>query len=248
MSYTGSGFDARTRNLLVAESAAADPAPPTGAYMRYRANDLAGGNGAAVAVWPDQASGFDVLQVVGALQPTILANAINGKKALSFDGVLKNFTYPGPTFPTFAAADAFSFCVVAIPGGAANGNALTLNGATTWTIFYAPGGNQFGIFANGSSDFTAAVFASGVATAVTATRAAGGLVAASWFKSVTPIGSTGQALSSIDTAPTTDLLGAYAGPSSLFTGSIAEIIFYKRVLSAAELTQLGTYLTSFYGL
>lgn len=220
---------------------------PSNAFLRYRANNLTGNNGDPIDVWPDiSGTGADALQVVGSLKPTLQLNAINGKKALSFNGTLSNMSIQGS--PAFTADAAFSLCVVAIPGGAANGNVLTLNGATTWTLFYAPGGTQWGLFANGNSDSSAASFPLSTACAVLATRAAGALVAASWFKSASAIGSTGQALGSIPAAPTTDLIGAYAGPSSLFTGSIAEIILYKRVLSAGEITTLGAYLSAFYGL
>ena len=69
----GSGSSLPTANLL----------------MRFKADDISGTNGSAVASWPES-SGNNLpaaTQAISANQPTLIVNAINGHKAVNFDGV-----------------------------------------------------------------------------------------------------------------------------------------------------------------
>lgn len=58
-----------------------------GLVARYTANALAGANGSSVAAWNDSTpSANHLLQATGGAQPTIVTGAVNGKKAVSFNG------------------------------------------------------------------------------------------------------------------------------------------------------------------
>lgn len=57
----------------------------------YDANLIAGATGTAIATWPDSTpSAQNLVQATGAKQPTILAPAVFGRKAVSFDGITQS--------------------------------------------------------------------------------------------------------------------------------------------------------------
>lgn len=63
--------------------------PTANMLMRFKADDISGANGSAVSSWPESSGNNLPAAVQGtpASQPTLITNAINGHKAVSFDGV-----------------------------------------------------------------------------------------------------------------------------------------------------------------
>lgn len=66
-----------------------------GLIADLNADLLVGTTGTAIATWPDSTpSGNNLVQATGAKQPTIVAPAVYGKKALRYDGVTQSMRCP----------------------------------------------------------------------------------------------------------------------------------------------------------
>lgn len=65
----------------------------------YRADDLAGSEGEAISTWPDKSpNGWNLTGAAGE-RPVLRLNAVNGKKAVDFDGaddLMSSSLVPGP--------------------------------------------------------------------------------------------------------------------------------------------------------
>jgi hypothetical protein len=60
----------------------------TGIALRYKADDVTGSDGDAVSAWADSGGGgHDLAQAVGGKQPIVKVSAVNGHRAVQFDGV-----------------------------------------------------------------------------------------------------------------------------------------------------------------
>lgn len=62
--------------------------PTTNLLLRFKADDIAGANGSSVSSWPESSGNNHpaATQATTNLQPTLVTNAINGHKAVYFDG------------------------------------------------------------------------------------------------------------------------------------------------------------------
>lgn len=63
--------------------------PTANLLLRFKADDISGANGSAVSSWPESSGNNHPAATQGTVssQPTLITNAINGHKVVSFDGV-----------------------------------------------------------------------------------------------------------------------------------------------------------------
>lgn len=229
------------------DSTAPNPGSFSGLVAWFDASALTGlAEDDSVGTWPDRsANGNDATQATAANQPLYKASLIGGRPGLSFDGT--DFLATGDvSLGTFSMFIVFSATANGMPitHGDATG---TGNGHWIYTdegcaIDLRRGGAFSG--KNVSPDWGI----DGASRVVTHTfdgTHAGNLLY---------IDGTAQTLvdclSSVDpgTTPTAQALGIGARPTGAnpVTGSIAEVIVYDRVLTAAERQTVETYLGTKY--
>ncbi|MEM7392686.1 MAG: DUF2341 domain-containing protein, partial [Verrucomicrobiota bacterium] len=181
-------------------------------------------NGAFAALWGDLAAGNDATQAVAANQPSVLANALNGRTALRFDGN-DALTMPGIDTRTVFAVTRIDPATDDLDGfigetccdlGIRRANDVAWNHPGNGNDFSNPAGSTFRI--NGAN--TTAI-AEGVWHILEVVRGSG--------------------------TRTFESLGHYLG-GRYYHGDIAEVIIYDRELSATEIDELGSYLSNKYGL
>jgi hypothetical protein len=86
--------------------------PTANMLMRYKADDISGANGSAVASWPESSGNSLPAAVQGTAgsQPTLVTNAANGHKGVNFDGINDYLSLSGSALDVFrnrAAATVF---------------------------------------------------------------------------------------------------------------------------------------------
>ena len=212
-------------------------------------------NGASVTLWQDSSSFARNAMASGSATPTLVTNAIGGKPALRFDGADDHLTLP-TGFNDFTAG--MSLYVVMRPTVLQNGfKVLALgNGGGQHNVVLGRAGSSAGL-QYFTTDASGAVqwfntndgLVAGEAALISVVQEAGAANALSFAE----VAKNGVALfgQNVYVPPVTNRAVNYIGKSywaeGAFQGDIAEIIVYNRKLSAAEHTQVRTYVTQKYG-
>jgi hypothetical protein len=240
-----------------------------GLAMRFVADSISGSNGAPVTSWPET-SGAGLPAAVGPTshQPTLVTGAVNGHQAVSFSGTGQYLTLSGAALSVTTSATGYTIIAVTKPvsnsanrdvvhwknansssprlsmqaysGGVWSATAASADGSTSSTQ-----GISGGSVTNGSWQVTTAEW---VFTAATGTPAAGtgSLFVNGTSVDVENVGLTGT---STTTAQSTSVIGcdSISLNQDFFDGQIAEILFYKRALTATERGQVHSYVQTQYG-
>lgn len=202
--------------------------------------------GDQVGYWKDKSTtAAHVTQGIAANRPTLTANKVNGKAALTFDGSNDNLSksayttqnsLPGLTrIAVFSNANQVAWVTRVFDGG---GNGLTMNGS-------------FRVHADNAN------FSSFLPSGISGSAISLGIYSAVYANSAMSLrqNSVGVALSSTTgTIPATTAagnptlhIGSNIGANQFLNGPIAEYIIYNRGLSDAELTRVEAYLRKKWG-
>jgi hypothetical protein len=202
--------------------------------------------GDQVGWWKDKSpTGANVTQGTAANRPTLTANKVSGRAALTFDGSNDNLSRSSYTaqnslagltrIVVFSSTNVVAWVTRVFDGG---GNGLVMNGAflahannTNSTNFSPPG--------SVGSAMPAAVYSVVYANSAISLRQNG--------VSLNPISSTGTIPATTAAGNPTLHIGSNIGANQFLNGPIAEYIIYNRALSAAELTRVEAYLQKKWG-
>jgi hypothetical protein len=239
----------------VAFAAAIDPATISGISFRYRAEDVAGADGASVSSWPDS-SGLakDLSQATVANQPVIkrAVAALGGRDGVLFDGVNDNLIralLAGENLPSggtmFLVASQASQAgqqrpfTLSRPGpGLRSLIALSLVAGGPSFNFRDDAGINFGVSAPSlgtvGTPFISDGYCTPLAMQTTMNNAPG-------TKSATAAGISSQTQATMGAIQTT---GAFTG---FWNGHIVELIFYDHVLTEAERDGVRAWLAASVG-
>ena len=246
-----------TAYLGAEEVSALDPTSIEGLVGWYDSLDLTAmaqnsdGTGAVavgdqVGYWADKSGGGNhVTQATAANRPTLTANKVNGKAALTWDGSNDNLSKSAYTAQNslsgltrifvFSCANQVSWISRVFDGG---GNGITVNGNLR---LYADNTNYSGFVPTGSSSnaMPLGIYSAVYANSSMALRQDGVSVAVT---------------STVGTIPATTAagnptlhIGSNIGANQFLNGPIAEYIIYNRGLSDAELTRVEAYLRKKWG-
>jgi hypothetical protein len=235
----------------VVVSSAVDPVTVAAVIDYWDADDL-GANGTAVASWVGRKNSRSLAQATGASQPLVAANALNGHKAISLDGVDDFLSYTtGTAFATTSALECY--VVVRRAAGSSSGaNPILLSvdaGANDWdniasaeVITYANNNQEWYAFRNNVYGSTRSWLTTRDTYGVlhswwdgtNHTMAEGSVVG-------TPVAQTGTF------AATRIWVGSYQGASNFHTGNIAAIVLANG-LTGAERAGIEAYLAARYAL
>jgi hypothetical protein len=208
-----------------------------------------------VTQWADQSTnGNNAVQLIDTQAPLLLANAVNGRPALTFDG--------GDDFLEVADSDSISITgdlttmfVVRFTELSSGFKAIwakTLNNQPAPTDIYVPTGGGTSrrlVFFRGNGIVNGSVASSQQFTAGTFLLAGvemGGTTVRHYFNGL-PNGS-GSITAPVGDANGTLRIGTRADGVTRMKGEIAEIVIYNRVLSTTERRSLERYLIEKYGL
>lgn len=235
----------RLRGVLLgtgkAGGGAFTPASLSGLGAWYKADALALSDGAAVSSWADSSSGlFTATQATGSKQPTYKANQVNGLPAVLFN--VANHQYLTSGADATLASGCTLFAVV---------NPTVVN---IFQAIFGPStanGFEYLLTTAGKQRISGPSLSSTATTVQTAgawTRFSvdyDGTSAFHFFNKGTADGNSTVALA---TTSSTAVIGAHnAGVTQWWSGYIAEIIVYGRVLNSTERGQVDTYLSGKYG-
>lgn len=218
------------------------PASLTGLGAWYKADALALSNGAAVTSWADSGSGgFTATQATGAKQPTFQTAQVNGLPAVLFN--VTNHQYLTSGADTTFASGCTLFAVV---------NPTVVNIFQAIVGPSSTNGFEYLLTTAGKQRISGPTLSATATTAQTAgawTRFSVDYDASSafhFFNKGTADGNSTVALAT--TGTNTMVIGAHnAGVTQWWSGYIAEIITYGRVLNGTERGQVDTYLSAKYG-
>lgn len=209
-------------------------------------------NGSTVSSWGDKSgNGRNAAQATGAAQPTYTASAINGKSALSFDGgdnlaAVLSSDITTSNFTAFIVAKRNSTVAFAATlSGVAAGQANDFDNNGSAVIFDETADGSLLLLNNNGSKSSAPHPGNGVV--YQAATLFDGVNNTTYLNGVaqTPVADTNTL--SFHTL----YLGARFVGSAVtaqYNGLIAEIILYNRALSAAERSQVFTYLANKWGI
>jgi fibronectin type 3 domain-containing protein len=228
--------------------------PAQGLLLFLSADTLGLGNGSPVSSWSDGSGrGNDATASGG---PVFSASGFNGQPAVVFDGVNDHFTLPAG-FSDFTSG--MSLFVVAEPTTLQSGFKLVVLGnsggldsmglgragtSSGLQFFNTDASNSFGWFDTSSG------LASNV-QAVFAVHQAGGSANSTVSAAITVDGaSVGGGSVYVPPIKTRSLnyIGKSYWSDGYFQGSIAEVVLYKRLLSASEQAGVQAYLAAKYDL
>ena len=189
-----------------------------------------------VSEWRDKSgNGRTFSQSTGNNQPTVSANAQNGKAALTFDGT--NDSFSGPV--TFSLTSTHSVFVVVNP--TVRKIASFLAGAVSAELIYGDGsasfsGSKFGAFGVGRAVYGGGTITTGAYQVVSVVCSGSTLPAnlSMWTNGsggAVSVVTSGTAPAAALTAPLT--IGTSAS-SQFWNGSIGEMLIYSRSLSDTE--------------
>lgn len=204
--------------------------------------------GDQVGYWKDKSTtAAHVTQGTAANRPTLTANKVGGRAALTFDGTNDNLSKSSYTAQNSLAA----LTRIAVTGNAnqvgwitrvwsGGGDGLTLNGGfrvlvdatgSNFTTFQVPGISTNAI--------PVAIYSTVYANSAMSLRA----------NSVSVTGTVIGTIPSATAAGSPTLhIGSNIGANQFWNGPIAEYIVYNRALSNAELTSVENYLKKRWGL
>lgn len=251
MSYTGSGFDKRLRNLLFAFETAAPPPPPApqppaGSYIWLDASVLTGANGDPVSTWPDSSGNSLDASDNGNPSPTLALDFDGGgNKGVDFNGVNQSMGWIGQL--DFTGVAGITVCGVMIADAAAGANLLSSFQTRDWGMFWdAPG--ALGVYTTVSVE-SSAVFPNAALLAFEMQQPRDGSdVPRFWLNGGTSAGAGSSFIGSIEDVPLGTALGQYIGGGFFMGVTIGDLLIYKRQFDAADRTEWGAYIASKYGL
>jgi fibronectin type 3 domain-containing protein len=236
-----------------------NPALPTaGLYLALDAQTAAlqYSNGSAVTSWQDISGNARHASGSGGTRPTLVADGINGKPVLRFDGVDDHLVLPSG-FQDFTAGvslfivkrssvltSAFKMLILGNGAGQQNVGLGRAGQTGGYQYFTNNNGGSYGWFDTPSG------LAAGQTALVSVLQEGGAANASSYAelaKNGTPV--FGQL---VYVPPVTTRSLNYIGKSywsdGMFQGDIAEIILYNRKLNATELAGVQAYLAAKYGI
>jgi hypothetical protein len=226
--------------------------PATGLAFWVKADAGVAVSGSSVTQWSDQSgNGRNALPAAGANQPTLVANAANGKPALQFDGIddFLQFALPingwsGMTVVLVASATVDS------DGGANGGNNAPLfwdeTGSWGWSFLSPFQSNvklRFGTTQAGNLPAFTRPASIGAAFSTTIATHNGSTDAL--YINGTQVWSAGGKLTPIAGASGTPWIGRGAG-GTYFNGRISEILVYDRAVTDAERQTIDSILSAKY--
>ncbi len=202
-------------------------------------------SGGTVSAWADQSgNGFHVEQATATMRPAFTANAANGKPALTLDGT-DDFLQSNASVDLLGAQTSYSYFIVAKPATTQKAYAdlfdYSHNSSVRFVVQQDAGQtNKF--YNNGYA--TQQLYPTAF-NLLTGTHVNGGTVMsrANGVNELTATSST----NSFGT-PSAFRVGNWINSGREFTGQIAEVVMYNRVLTASEITQVETYLDTKYNL
>jgi hypothetical protein len=236
-----------------------DPSLPTnGLILALDAEDLAAvlSSGAPIHQWVDASPLRHHATAVGNAAPTLVANAINGRHAVRFDGTSDFLTLPAGFGDL---TDGMSFFVVFRPAVLQNGFKLLMlgNGPSQDAIGLGRAGSSggyqyFTTGAGGSVDWfdTPAGLVAGEAALVSLIQdggIAGGQSNAQIGKNGTVLGAGSVYVPQIGQRTVNYLGGSYWNDGRLH-GDVAEVLLYDRKLAPLEQEAVHGYIAGKYGL
>jgi hypothetical protein len=237
--------------------------PTANMLMRFKADDISGTNGSPVASWPES-SGNNLpaaTQNTTANQPTLLTSAINGHKAVNFDGVNDFLQLTGSALDVARNRSALMvFIVYAYPStfsGTRSFMYLSSGTSATASRVYMGHKDASGMLGAGGRrlDTDSAVFLSGVAStagevAVSTARFVYSTNDLYLYKNGTLSASNLNFETTGSTSDTSSLAGVIganlSGTAENFPGRIAEIMVYG-VDDDTVRAAVHTYIQTTYG-
>jgi Concanavalin A-like lectin/glucanases superfamily len=225
---------------------------PSGARLWLRAEDLGGG---AVASWLDASGNANhANQATAGKRPLLVANAINGRPAVRFDGVDDRLDLAGNVFAT----SSFPLTVIAVVRTSDDAGHLAGTGSSGAGYLTSYGGaltvvgGRATLKANNASAGVhlqaGAGLGGGAARIVSAVAVS---AASALFVDGEPQGTSGAALNAYPYGKSS--LGSSDGSSSgasqdPFAGELAELIVYPRALTEVEREDAEAYLAERYAI
>jgi hypothetical protein len=234
--------------LGLSPAAQAQTLPVTsGLRLHLAADQGISSNGGSVSAWADlSGNGFDVAQAAAGQQPTLTSNAVNSKPALSLDGN-DDWLQSVASVDLLAGQTSYTFFAVARPGTTQKQYADIFD-------YSHSGGVRFVIQQDGSN--TNAFYNNGVTAASQTLPTAGfSILAGSFVNGGT--GTTrlnggnalaGPASTNSWAAPASLRVGNWSSAGREFNGQIAELLVFNRMLTAAEVGQVESYLGTKYAI
>lgn len=236
------------------------PSDLSGLVGWWKADAISGVDGDPIGTWPDSSGGsHDLTQATGTQKPTLKTGIINSLPVARFDGgdIIVNSAFD------LSATDKATVFAVLKATSAATAQVFLEHGVNTNTT--NPG---FGFYIAGqtANNIQAAVGKAAGGIAARSTTVSPGTVfnilAAVYDRALTGAQQATPRLNGIAISVTDDAtndvtgnfgnvslnVGARSGVAAPFTGDIAELIIYNRVLSDSELNQIGGYGSSRYAL
>lgn len=218
----------------------------SGLAMWFKADTLGLADGTAVSTWADQSgNALDLTQATSGNRPLCKTAILNGLPVVRFDGV--NDYLIRTTANALFTSSAYSIFVVAVPrggagafrgivgnpGGTTNGYVLYASNANTLQINYAGANTGTGAVAVGTP-FVGATTCDGSNTIVYLNGASAGSRTATY------------------TPPTVGgefIIGANRQLLEFpFSGDVAEVVLYNRVVNSTERAAVTAYLGAKYGI
>jgi hypothetical protein len=230
-----------------------------------RANDLSLANGAAVSAWNDvSGNGLSATNGTAAERPTFITPSVNGLPSISFDGTTDNLSLGAPAGLNFIpGTDSWSFFIAFnSPTNGANAATQTPNQGTLLSKAWTTTRNyqyQIDDITAGNSAFTS--YIGGTLNSGTVVCNTGAWFISSHTNNTTTKSSwtnegSNFAAAAIGTgadATTEVLIGARrdTGPANgtegfWYTGNIAEIGMYNKVVNLAQRIIISNYLAAKY--
>lgn len=238
--------------------------PTANMLMRFKADDISGANGSAVSSW-SESSGNNLpaaTQATSTYQPTLVTNAINGHKAVNFDGVNDFLQLTGSALDVARNRSALTvFIVYAYPSGFSGTRSflyLSTGTSSTSSRIYMGLKDSSGFLGAGGRrlDTDSALFTSVAApvvgeVAVTTARFVYNSSDLYLYKNGTLTSSNLNFQSNGSTSDTSSLAGTIgsnlAGTAENFPGRIAEIMVYGQDDDGMR-AAVHTYIQTTYGI
>jgi hypothetical protein len=245
-------------------TAAAAPTPVSGYKLWLDASDTATitASGGLVSQWSDKSGfGSNFTQSTGANQPTTGTRTLNSLNTIDFDGTNDSLTCSSST-------TLFNY-LHSSTGGTTFFVGLLDNVASSKVMWYNNGGSssQTGVYQDLSASnknftqITKGISGSPVAVStdnITVSNSVGFMITNKWdggngtaadrallsLNSGAFSGNNSNSNSPVSSNASSDMLLA----AGSYNGTIAEIIFYSGILSAGDITQVQSYLTTKWGL
>ena len=215
----------------------------SGLKLWLKASAVAGSDGDAIGTWADSsdAAFASFTQATAANKPLLKtgANGINSQNVLRFDGTNDTLTSAGVESSLIANN---AYTILAVLKTSASGNDCIISGVdATWglTVTTTPTAKI-----NNDADVQTIAITNATAAIVTAQHSAGQIT----IRKNNGAYAANVASGNTSALTTTLAIGERTGAADFYTGDIAEIIVYNRVLSEAEEVLVRRYLNAKYAI